>query len=123
MPIYEYSCAKCGKTIEAIQKFSDKPLKKHEKCGGTLTKLISASAFHLKGSGWYKDAYVGKSDAAQGKDGKDESSNGKQDSKAETKESKTDTVTEKTSAKPEAVAPAKPSEKPGKSPKSGATKK
>jgi putative FmdB family regulatory protein len=120
MPIYEYSCAKCGKTIEAIQKFSDKPLRKHEKCGGTLTKLISASAFHLKGSGWYKDAYVGKSDTQQGKD---EASNGKQDSKATTKETKTDASTEKAAAKPEPVAPAKPSEKSGKTSKSGGTKK
>src|SRR5439155_164840 len=42
MPIYEYHCAKCDQTIEVIQKMSDKPLKKHEGCGGTLTKLISA---------------------------------------------------------------------------------
>jgi predicted nucleic acid-binding Zn ribbon protein len=25
MPIYEYACNKCGKTIEVIQKFSDPP--------------------------------------------------------------------------------------------------
>src|SRR4029079_13096361 len=53
MPIYEYECAKCGKTIEVLQKMSDKPLKKHENCGGTLTKLISASGFQFKGTGWY----------------------------------------------------------------------
>lgn len=58
MPIYEYSCSKCGETIERIQKFSDPPLKKHPGCGGKLTKLISQSAFQLKGSGWYVTDYA-----------------------------------------------------------------
>ncbi len=61
MPIYEYQCAKCGKTIEVIQKMSDKPLKKHESCGGPLTKLISASGFQFKGTGWYVTDYARKS--------------------------------------------------------------
>src|SRR4030095_8961802 len=60
MPIYEYSCSKCGKTIEVIQKFSDPILKKHQGCGGTLTKLISASGFQFKGSGWYVTDYARK---------------------------------------------------------------
>ena len=53
MPIYEYSCAKCGKTTEAMQKISDPPLKKCPKCGGELVKMISNSSFILKGTGWY----------------------------------------------------------------------
>ena len=61
MPIYEYQCAKCGKTIEVIQKMSDKPLKKHESCGGPLTKLISAAGFQFKGTGWYVTDYARKS--------------------------------------------------------------
>ena len=61
MPIYEYACKKCGKTIEVIQKFSDSPLRKHEKCGGALTKLISASGFQFKGTGWYVTDYAKKS--------------------------------------------------------------
>jgi putative FmdB family regulatory protein len=60
MPIYEYSCKKCGKTIEVIQKFSDPVLKKHQGCGGALTKLVSASAFQLKGTGWYVTDYARK---------------------------------------------------------------
>ncbi|HET9219825.1 MAG TPA: zinc ribbon domain-containing protein [Terriglobia bacterium] len=66
MPIYEYSCSKCGKTIEVIQKFSDPVLKKHKGCGGSLTKLISASGFQFKGSGWYVTDY-----ARKGKNGGD----------------------------------------------------
>ena len=60
MPIYEYSCKKCGKTIEVIQKMSDPELKKHQGCGGALTKQISASAFQFKGTGWYVTDYARK---------------------------------------------------------------
>src|SRR2546425_2126623 len=60
MPIYEYHCARCDQTIEVIQKMSDKPLKKHEGCGGMLTKLISAAGFQFKGTGWYVTDYARK---------------------------------------------------------------
>jgi putative FmdB family regulatory protein len=87
MPIYEYECRKCGKTIEVIQKMSDKPLKKHQGCGGTLTKLISAAGFQFKGSGWYVTDYArkeSKTESAEAKETKetketkDSSSNGKE---------------------------------------------
>jgi putative FmdB family regulatory protein len=61
MPIYEYQCEQCGKLDEAIQKFSDKPLTRCSHCSGKLHKLISQSAFHLKGTGWYVTDYAGKS--------------------------------------------------------------
>jgi len=60
MPIYEYECTKCGKTTEAMQKFSDAPLRECGCCKGELRKLISMSTFHLKGSGWYTTDYAGK---------------------------------------------------------------
>lgn len=60
MPIYEYQCSTCGKVEEALQKFSDKPLTKCRYCSGKLHKLISQSAFHLKGTGWYVTDYAGK---------------------------------------------------------------
>ena len=54
MPIYEYQCGKCGHQLEAFQKFSDAPLTECPTCHqDSLTKLISATAFHLKGTGWY----------------------------------------------------------------------
>jgi putative FmdB family regulatory protein len=76
MPIYEYSCKKCGKTIEVIQKFSDPILKKHQGCGGALTKLISASGFQFKGTGWYVTDYArkGQSSGEGGSDKKDSTS-------------------------------------------------
>ena len=61
MPIYEYECLECGAVEEALQKFSDKPLSKCSQCSGKLRKLISNSAFHLKGSGWYVTDYAKKS--------------------------------------------------------------
>lgn len=60
MPLYEYQCDKCGKVVEAIQKFSDDPLTKCEECGGELKKLISKSSFALKGKGWYVTDYKNK---------------------------------------------------------------
>jgi putative FmdB family regulatory protein len=77
MPIYEYECTKCGTIEEALQKFSDKPLTRCRHCKGKLTKLVSQSTFHLKGSGWYATDYANKS-----------KSSGKPSKK--TKQSKTD---------------------------------
>ena len=58
MPLYEYKCEKCGNIFEIIQKFSDAPLTTHEGCGGKVEKLLSASGFQLKGSGWYVTDYA-----------------------------------------------------------------
>lgn len=59
MPIYEYRCASCGHTLEVIQKLNDAPLTTCTKCSGALEKLISRSAFQLKGGGWYSEGYGG----------------------------------------------------------------
>jgi putative FmdB family regulatory protein len=58
MPLYEYQCEKCGDLFEVMQKFSDEPLKVHEKCGGPVHRLISAPALQFKGSGWYITDYA-----------------------------------------------------------------
>lgn len=61
MPLYEYRCEKCGHEFEVIRKFSDGALRKAPDCprdrSCKLTKLVSASAFQLKGGGWYADGY------------------------------------------------------------------
>ena len=64
MPIYEYQCAACGQVVEKWQKVADPPLKECPACGGSLHKIISSCAFHLKGSGWYVTDYSGKNAAA-----------------------------------------------------------
>ena len=54
MPFYEYTCQNCGHELEALQKMSDKALSECPNCQqSTLTKKVSAPAFHLKGNGWY----------------------------------------------------------------------
>ena len=77
MPIYEYRCLDCGHEFELMQKFSDPPAETCVSCSGTVQKLISRSAFHLKGSGWYVTDY-GRNGGANGKaatqDGSTESS-------------------------------------------------
>jgi putative FmdB family regulatory protein len=57
MPIYEYTCQKCGHHLEAMQKMSDKPLTKCPQCRGRLEKIFSQTSFQLKGSGWYATDY------------------------------------------------------------------
>jgi putative FmdB family regulatory protein len=57
MPIYEYKCENCGEVFEVRQNYSDKPVTVHEKCGGTVEKLIPAPSFQFKGSGWYVNDY------------------------------------------------------------------
>ncbi len=57
MPLYEYLCESCGRSFEAIQRFSEAPLTTCDRCGGTLKKLLSAPAFQFKGSGWYVSDY------------------------------------------------------------------
>lgn len=61
MPIYEYRCAACGHHLEALQKMTEGPLRKCPDCGKSqLKRLVSASRFRLKGSGWYETDFKNK---------------------------------------------------------------
>jgi putative FmdB family regulatory protein len=53
MPIYEYKCQSCHRTLEFIQKFSDPLRTECPNCHGKLDKLLSSTSFQLKGTGWY----------------------------------------------------------------------
>lgn len=57
MPIYEYECEACRKVVEIWQSMSEAPLANCPECNGSVKKIISQSAFHLKGGGWYSDGY------------------------------------------------------------------
>lgn len=60
MPIYEYRCDACGFQKEFLQKMSDAPLTTCPECNkATLSKLLSAAGFQLKGSGWYATDFKG----------------------------------------------------------------
>jgi putative FmdB family regulatory protein len=61
MPLYEYCCTDCSKTLEVIQKFSDPDPADCSECGGRLERVLSAPAIRFKGSGWYVNDYARKS--------------------------------------------------------------
>ncbi|MCI0636277.1 MAG: FmdB family transcriptional regulator [Actinobacteria bacterium] len=53
MPTYEYACMSCGRHTEAVQRFSDEPLRTCEHCGGPLKRVFHPVGIVLKGSGFY----------------------------------------------------------------------
>ena len=114
MPIYEYECDKCGVTFEAIQAISAKPLKTckglgcNDKDNGKVRRLVSASGFILKGSGWYTSEYPSE---ARKKGWEQESKQGKAGSSSE-KTPASASSTEASSAKGPASEPAAPAKKP-----------
>lgn len=62
MALYEYSCPVCGHKEDV-----NKPMSKRNEevvcyvCNGTMIRLVSSVAFHLKGTGWYSTDYKNKS--------------------------------------------------------------
>jgi len=135
MPIYEYQCRACGQVLDALQKFSDAPLKKCPSCGKSkLKRLLSAPMFLLKGSGWYETDF--KSDKerrknladrpepdAKSADGKaDAPAEAKADAKPEDKKTekaeKTEKIEKKESSGTTGRAPARKSPKPKAKPRS-----
>ncbi len=85
MPIYEYRCASCGNEHEALQKITEPLLITCPACHrDTLTKLVSAAGFKLKGSGWYAtDFKNGSKPAAKTESKKESGTEAKADSQAE----------------------------------------
>jgi putative FmdB family regulatory protein len=104
MPIYEYQCQKCGHTLEALQKFSDKPLRECPECGRhQLKRLVSAPLFRLAGSGWYETDFKSEKERKRNLLEKgDKDAPAASDDKAATP-----TKPEKAEAKAESAAPAK----------------
>lgn len=113
MPLYEWECDVCSHRFELIQKFSDAPVEKCPKCGGTVHKLQSAPAFHLKGTGWYATDYAKKdqSEGAKSENGTTdpkEAATGTKDAAAHTdKAEKASSTSESTSTTPAATTPSK----------------
>lgn len=60
VPIYEYECSECGHRVEVLQKVSDSPLTKCQKCEGKVERLVSSPAIQFKGTGWYVTDYARK---------------------------------------------------------------
>ena len=60
LPIYEYRCLKCGHQFEKMQKISDRPVSRCEKCNERVTRVFHPVAIHFKGSGFYTTDYARK---------------------------------------------------------------
>ena len=58
MPIYEYRCRDCRHEFETIQRVASRPRRKCPACSGRLDKLVSRTAFQLKGGGWFEQGYT-----------------------------------------------------------------
>jgi putative FmdB family regulatory protein len=133
MPIYEYQCQKCHHHLEALQKFSDKPLRECPECGKhTLLRLVSAPMFRLAGSGWYETDFKSENERKRNLAGKDDgphadspattAKSDKADKKAESKpEPKPESKAEPVAAR-KSVATKKPAPKPVARPKPAAKK-
>jgi putative FmdB family regulatory protein len=130
MPIYEYQCQKCHHHLEALQRFSDKPLRECPECGKhTLQRLMSAPMFRLAGSGWYETDFKSDKENKRNLAGKDEGppAEGSAAATASDKSDKADKTDKKVEAKPEpatkkSVAVTKPAAKPAARPGPAAKK-
>ena len=116
MPIYEYRCGACGHHLEALQKMTEAPLRKCPDCGKSqLKRLVSASRFRLKGSGWYETDFKNKNETKRnlvekgGAEASDSSADKSTDASAKDEAGKV--VAEAKSETP-AAKPAKPKAKP-----------
>ena len=75
MPIYDYKCRACGNRFQLVRKITDESAPPCKACGSAETeKVISPSAFVLKGSGWYLTDYSNKNKAPAGDSSSGESS-------------------------------------------------
>ena len=108
MPIYEYRCGACGHHLEALQKMTEAPLRKCPECGKSqLKRLVSASQFRLKGSGWYETDFKNKNETKRDlveKGGADEAASDKSTdtaAKAEAGKAVAEAKSEAPAAKPE----------------------
>ena len=112
MPIYEYECKKCGVTFEAMQNISAKPLKTcsglgcDDKDNGKVQRVVSASGFILKGSGWYTSDYPSEARKKGWEQESKQSSQGSDASKVPTPDTKAP-ATEKTEKTVSTKAPTK----------------
>jgi len=67
MPRYDYRCQDCGHVFEAEQRITADPLTDCPACNKPkLERLISRTAFSLKGGGWYSDGYGSGSSGSSG---------------------------------------------------------
>lgn len=56
MPIYDFKCEACNKTVEVRMKISEPAPEVCQSCGEAKLKkqIASGTSYILKGSGWYE---------------------------------------------------------------------
>lgn len=104
MPIYEYHCEKCG-DFDVMQKITAGPLRKCPTCKSKVRKLMSNTAFQLKGTGWYVTDYGNKGSTNRTDSGSEGTSGGSSgstssESGSDSSSGSTDTKSEGKSKKP-----------------------
>ena len=103
MPIYEYACEKCGHEFEREQRITEDPVKTCPKCKAKkVRRLISRTAFVLKGGGWYSDLYSSSKPAA------DAGSKSDGDAPSASSDSGESKAESKSESKPESTSQSKP---------------
>jgi putative FmdB family regulatory protein len=83
MPIYEYQCHQCHEVFEIFHKIDEDCKVACPKCLGPAKKIISATNFILKGSGFYVNDYPSNSRKERKKEEKEGSEKGSSDKKEE----------------------------------------
>ena len=58
MPTYEYKCTACGHVFERVQRMTDKPVTRCEKCGKKVEKVFYAVPIVFSGSGFHINDYA-----------------------------------------------------------------
>lgn len=88
MPTYEYE-REDGTRFEIVQKITEDALTACPTTGQKVKRLVSAPAFHLKGSGWYKTDY-----GSSGSSASSSSATTKSDEASKTESNKTESKAE-----------------------------
>ena len=83
MPIYEYQCSHCNEVFEIFHKIDEDCKVACPKCLGPAKKIISATNFILKGSGFYVNDYPSNSRKERKKEEKEGSEKGGSEKKEE----------------------------------------
>ncbi|KHK03012.1 FmdB family zinc ribbon protein [Desulfovibrio sp. TomC] len=71
MPLYEYQCPACGRVFEELRRSGDEAEAACPECGAGAPRIVSLSAFALKGTGFYATDYVKRRPGSFKRDGND----------------------------------------------------
>jgi putative FmdB family regulatory protein len=88
MPIYEYQCQKCYNIFEVFHKIEEEVNPVCPKCLSEARRIISATNFILKGSGFYVNDYPSESRMKGKKTEKEAGKAGAESPKPESQEEK-----------------------------------